>query len=141
MAALLYMGDFSSCRHLWRRHRDAVPEATRASLEAWWDLGRAMMEYDFAKVWPRLAGLKQQPQPFCIYAQEISDSFCRRLIPKLSTMWGSPSDTLLGLSRQEWIAFLEQHRKEMAEDGRANADHGAATTEIISYLECPSMSV
>ena len=70
MAALLYMGEYVHARHLWRRHKDAIQDpSARASLEAWWGLGQAMWYYNFDEVWARLGLLKQQPQPYCKYAE------------------------------------------------------------------------
>lgn len=134
------MGEYIHARHLWRRHRDVVPASTRAALQEWWNLGRSMMEWDFPQVWARLAGLKQHPAPFFNYAQEVGDSFRRRTIPKLATVWDTPQDSLLGLPRQDWVVFLEHYRKEAAEKARKHTD-GVAVTDIISFLESPSVSV
>ena len=41
MVSLLYLGDTSSCRHLYRRHRD--DEELRRVLQPWWIVAAAMM--------------------------------------------------------------------------------------------------
>ena len=134
----MYLGDYIHARHLWRRHRDAGPPEIKAALEDWWNLGRAMMEHKPEEIWARIHHLKQsQPKPYCDYAQEVGDAVCRRLIPKLATLWKKPSDVLLGLPRAEWVAFLDKYRKSLAE---AKTDvAGRDITDTISFLESPSL--
>lgn len=138
LAALLYLGDYIHARHLWRRHRDAAPTGVKAALEDWWKVGCALMQHNVNDVWASLNKIKQnQPKPYCDYAQEVGEAVFRRLIPKLSTLWSKPADTLLGLPRAEWIAFLGKHRKSLAE---ATAEGGGQdTTDKISFLESPSL--
>lgn len=73
--------------------------------------------------------------------QELDGSFRRKIIPRLASLWQSPSDTLLGLPRQEWERFLQNHRQEIAEAARAGKQEGTSFTDIISYLEAPTASV
>ncbi|CAB9507313.1 expressed unknown protein [Seminavis robusta] len=145
MAALLYHGDTIQARHLYRRYREGCPAEVQAALEAWWGLGRAMMEYDLAQIWPRLTQLQQQqPKPYCNYAQEIGTALCRRLLPKLASIWNkSNASVLLGLPRQEWNVFLESQRKALIEDAKnktpkLGSEH---TTDIIAFLESPTLRI
>ena len=153
LAALLYLGDYMEARHCWRRHRDAAPPATKAALEEWWNLGRALIESDMPRVWAILNHLQAsnnnsvttiQPPHLCVgtYAQEIGAAVCRRLLPKLATLWDKhqqPDAVLLGLPRREWALFLEQHRKGLV--ANSNAAQGATSTDVISFLEGSALTV
>ena len=149
LAALLYLGEYIHARHLWRRHRGAaaMPKAIQSALQDWWNLGRALMEHKPNEIWARLNHLKQnQPKPYCDYAQEVGDAVCRRWIPKLATLWNKqPRDAVvLGLPRQEWVAFLEKHRKSLAEESKNAAStpqRDTSITDTISFLESPALRV
>jgi len=157
MAALLYLGDYVQARHLWRRHRDNASQSpdVRAVLEQWWKLAGAMMEYQMEEdgVWVRLQALQQglpsnnsnNPQ-FQTYAQEVGTAYCLRLVPKLATVWDTPSSVLLGLPRQDWVTFLEQQRKNLLDESNKGSSAGASSsssdmTEIIAFLESPLLMV
>lgn len=146
MAALLYLGDTVQARHLYRRYAGGNPPEIQTALDEWWSLGRAMTECNMTEAWTRLTQLQQQqPKPYCDYAREIGTAMCRRLIPKLATLWNNPhADVLLGLPRQEWTAFLEQHRKSLVDDAQKNANSKLGsenTTAIIAFLESPTLRI
>ena len=138
LAALLWMGDYIHARHVWRRHRDAAPSEVKAALEDWWKVGCALMQQNVNNIWASLNKIKQNhPKPYCDYAQEVGEAVCRRLIPKVASLWSKPADTLLGLPRAEWVVFLEKHRKSLAETKTGGG--GQDTTDKISFLESPSL--
>jgi hypothetical protein len=157
MAALLYLGDTVQARHLYRRYADGnPPNEIQKALDEWWSLGRAMTECNMTEVWARLSQLQQQqPKPYCDYAQEIGTSMCRRLIPKLATIWNNhhhhhhhhhhQSDVLLGLPRHEWTAFLEHHRSSLLlDDAQQNGNSKLGsdnTTAIMAFLESPTLRI
>ena len=106
------------------------------------------------QIWITLNQLKQQqPKPYCDYAGEIGNAFCGRLIPKLALIWKSNNtnntsthqDVLLGLPRQDWIAFLEQHRAVLLENAKQKAMKRGSTntsmSNIIAFLECPMLRI
>ena len=116
MAALLFLGDTTACRHLWRRNSHS--ETLRAALEPWWNVGAAMMRTTDG-VWPALAALPATAEasssaliPVAQYAQDIAQAYRMRMLHPFVVQQNVPSFlvALLGFgSMPELEAFCQQH--------------------------------
>eukprot|EP00977_Amphora_coffeiformis_P030123 scaffold44840_cov176-Amphora_coffeaeformis.AAC.2 len=84
MAALLFLGDTTACRHLWRRH--AANTDVRLVLEPWWKVAASMMTVDEGgtTVWHALGALGNSDEgsiiPVAQYAQDIAHAYRMRIL-------------------------------------------------------------
>jgi hypothetical protein len=93
MAALLYQGDLINARNLWRRccrisscdgSEDTMSAMTSPLLVDWWQVGRAMIEWDAKALWPALQHIEtSHPVPINQYAQSVATAFRLRLLHRV----------------------------------------------------------
>ncbi|KAG7360406.1 hypothetical protein IV203_035505 [Nitzschia inconspicua] len=119
MAALLYQGDTTNARHLWRRCAGDGVTMTQPLLEDWWKVGRAMIEWNAQDLWTALKHISaSHPTPIQQYATEVATSFRKRLFTMGYPVTSLPMAPLLNFaSPTELNDFCQQYGYIVMENG------------------------
>lgn len=129
MAALLFLGDTTAARHLWRRYRSTT---LRAALEPWWQIGAAMIEYKIEEAWSGLEQLsKSQSAPFSVYAEEIAGAYRHHLLGAWMASKQTPPASYAPLLGFQSAAALQEY----CAQGSSAKSGGTSITDRVAFLE------
>jgi hypothetical protein len=136
MAALLYQGDTTHARHLWRRCTGDGTLMTPPLLGDWWKVGKAMLEWNSQVLWGALKHIStSHPVPISQYASEVAASYRQRLLLKGYPVTAMPMAPLLNFaSPQELADSCQQYGYEMMPNGTCRKIKAETNNQSLASL-------